>query len=946
MAAGAIAKGQRWISESEPELGVGVVVDTAPDRIFLFFRATNTLRQYAAGSAPIKRVEFGVGDRITLHSGAIHEVTAVEKGSDSLFLYTCGDTSFSETDLSDTLTFSGPEERLLIGQVSTNEVFDLRYESHRRRHQVRHSPVRGFVGGRIDLIPHQLYVAQETASRLRPRVLLSDEVGLGKTIEAGLILHRLVRSGRVGRCLILVPTPLIHQWFVELLRRFNLLVSIYDEERCVAIESGEEGANPFLDEQIILCPVDLLTQNPRRAVQSVEAGWDLLIVDEAHHLAWSPTEASPQYGIVESLARQVEGLILLTATPEQLGEEGHFARLRLLDPDRYGNLERFLAERKEYQKTAQLAASLAEKKNLSPAQVKSLRGLKLGDASALEKAIAGEASARQSVLEELLDRHGPGRVMFRNTRNVVKGFPKRKACLHEVPAVADGLVDEWKHDNGDDTASLSLKGDPRLDWLLDFLSAGTARKKKSTPDKVLLICRTREKALALEQELKTRVNLKIALFHEELSLLQRDRNAAWFAEPDGASLLICSEIGSEGRNFQFAHHLVLFDLPLDPDLLEQRIGRLDRIGQKEDISLHIPAPKDSVMALLAAWHHQGLNFFEKTCHGGQEILTHFRSKLEKLIATPGKAKDLPSLLKEVATYRDAIGKKLEKGQDLLLQMNSFRPERARSIVEQIQHVDGDEDLEEYLQKALDHLAIPIEELAPRTYRIVPPSHARDVLPGLTENGLSVTADRQRALSREDIGFLSWDHPLITGAIDTLVSGEEGNTAFAIWNSPTTQAVYLEAIFILEPVAPKELHADRFLPPTPVRVLIDVKGEDVSGEISLDSADLREGSIFTLLDNARIKRKLVPSMVQNSRERAGLKASTIIDSSLSRMKGLLGGELERLKVLQQVNDHISDAEIAAVAAQIESLTTCLKAAPLRLDALRLIWRVAAATLDRH
>lgn len=946
MAAGAIAKGQRWISESEPELGVGVVVDTAPDRIFLFFRATNTLRQYAAGSAPIKRVEFGIGDRITLHSGETHEVTNVEKGADSLFLYTCGKSVIPETELSDTLTFSGPEERLLIGQVSTNEAFELRYESHRRRHQVRHSPVRGFVGGRIDLIPHQLYVAQEAASRLRPRVLLSDEVGLGKTIEAGLILHRLVRSGRVGRCLILVPSPLIHQWFVELLRRFNLLVSIYDEERCVAIESGEEGTNPFLDEQIILCPVDLLVEKPQRALQATEAGWDLLIVDEAHHLAWSPTEASPQYAVVENLANQVEGLILLTATPEQLGEEGHFARLRLLDPDRYGNLERFLEERKEYQKTAQLAASLTEKKPLSPAQVKSLRSLKIGDASLLEKVIAGDDSARQSVLEELLDRHGPGRVMFRNTRNVVKGFPKRKAFFHEVPAVADRLLNEWKHDNGDETATLSLKGDPRIEWLLDFLSTGTTRKKKAAPDKVLLICRTREKALALEQQLKTRVNLKIALFHEELSLLQRDRNAAWFAEPDGASLLICSEIGSEGRNFQFAHHLVLFDLPLDPDLLEQRIGRLDRIGQKQDISLHIPAPKGSVMELLAAWHHEGLHSFEKTCHGGQEILTHFRSKLEKLIAKPGKAGDLSSLLKEVAAYRDTIRKKLEKGQDLLLQMNSFRPERAKSIVEQIRNVDGDEDLEEYLQKALDHLAIPIEELAPRTYRIVPPSHARDVLPGLTENGLSVTADRQRALSREDIGFLSWDHPLITGAIDTLVAGEEGNTAFAVWNSATAQAVYLEAIFILEPIAPKELQADRFLPPTPVRVVIDVKGEDVSGDLSLEIADLREGSIFTLLDNPRIKRKLVPAMVQNSRDQAAKKAAVIIESSLSRMKNLLGGELERLKDLQKVNDHISDKEVESMASQIENLTNSLKAAPIRLDALRLIWRVAAATLDQR
>src|SRR5690606_41133390 len=92
---------------------------------------------------------------------------------------------------------------------------------------------------------------------------------------------------------------------------------------------------------------------------------------------------------------------------------------------------------------------------------------------------------------------------------------------------------------------------------------------------------------ALEAAIKERFNLNLALFHEGLPLVQRDRQAAWFAEPDGAQVLLCSEIGSEGRNFQFAHHLVLFDLPLNPGLVEQRIGRLDRIGQTDTIRIHV-----------------------------------------------------------------------------------------------------------------------------------------------------------------------------------------------------------------------------------------------------------------------------------------------------------------------------------------------------------------------
>ena len=105
----------------------------------------------------------------------------------------------------------------------------------------------------------------------------------------------------------------------------------------------------------------------------------------------------------------------------------------------------------------------------------------------------------------------------------------------------------------------------------------------------MLICSQAETAQALELYLRVNKGIRSSVFHEGLSLVNRDRSAAYFAdEEEGAQILICSEIGSEGRNFQFAHHLILFDLPLNPDLLEQRIGRLDRIGQKHTIQIHIP----------------------------------------------------------------------------------------------------------------------------------------------------------------------------------------------------------------------------------------------------------------------------------------------------------------------------------------------------------------------
>lgn len=926
-------KGQRWVSDSEPELGVGVVVDTKPDRVFLLFPASSTLRQYATGTAPIKRVEFHPGDSIRTHSGEELTVTTVNPDPEGVLIYQCGDRTVPETDLSDTLSFSKPEDRLFIGQVDDPAVFALRHEALRRRHQIRHSPVRGLIGARIDLIPHQLFIAREVASRVQPRVLLADEVGLGKTIEACLVLHRLHRSGRAARILILVPEPLVHQWFVELLRRFNLRVSIFDEERCQSIEAGEPGVNPFLDDQVILCPIPLIAASAIRGRQVTEAGWDLVVVDEAHHLVWSPGAASPEYQIVETLAASTPGLILLTATPEQLGAEGHFARLRLLDPDRYDDFAAFENQRSDYQATAKLASRLLDGKKPTAAELKVLRRLLTANPERLETHIAalkeGSTVARDALIQELLDQHGPGRVVFRNTRSAMKGFPKRK--LHLVPLAAADLRTEWEADSAAEPGTYQLAGDPRVEWLITFL------QQKRTA-KVLLICRTRGKVLALEAALRDRVNLKIALFHEELNLLQRDRNAAWFARDDGAQLLICSEIGSEGRNFQFAHHLVLFDLPDHPGLLEQRIGRLDRIGQTETIAIHVPHPAGSHLETLARWYHDGLNAFEKSLEGEREVMDRFGRRLHELLTARNPAKKLDPLISETRTFHAQIVRDLEQGQDRLLQMNSCRPEAAAQIIAQIRAYDQDRQLDEFMLRLFDHYGVHVEDMAERTYLAVPAALTTDAFPELPEEGLTLTCDRTKALSREEISFLTWDHPIVTGAIDLLLGSTQGNSSFALWPGGNEQTIYLETLFVLEPVAPPALHADRFLAPTPFRIVVDPKGGEVSGEVNPDPDALRAGSVFQLLDNGRIKHKLLPAMLEKCRQHAAERATAIIAASLNSMQTLLRGECERLRDLKKVNDHIREEEITLLESQMEDLSKHIQDAPLRLDAVRLIWRV--------
>ena len=535
--------GQRWISTSEPELGLGEVRAVGPRTVRVVFAATGDTRDYALTSAPLRRVAFRAGDSIRTVDQQDAVVRAVRE-QDGMLTYATDLGDVRETALAHTLSFASPTERLFAGAFDPPALFDLRLAALHHEHRRRQSPVRGFLGGRIDLLPHQIGIAADVADRLLPRVLLADEVGLGKTIEACLILHRLLQTGRAQRALIVVQESLIHQWFLELLRRFNLWFHIYTEGRCQAVEEQTPDANPFLEQQLILCDTTLFTGEAVRLQQAVAAGWDLLVVDEAHHLTWTPASASPEYRAIETLGRRVPGLLLLTATPEQLGVAGHFARLRLLDPHRFHDLDAFVREADGYRAVARIAERLDAGTPLAPADAAQLAAWLAMDDATVADALADPApAARRPLIDRLVDQHGPGRVIFRNTRATVSGFPKRTAHLHPLTIEVDdtarrkALAQEWQADasGSDDGGRLSYERDPRLRWLVAFL-------RDIAPAKVLLICRTMARAVAIEAALKQQSQLKAAAFHEGMTLIQRDRAAAWFADPAGARLLTCRSI--------------------------------------------------------------------------------------------------------------------------------------------------------------------------------------------------------------------------------------------------------------------------------------------------------------------------------------------------------------------------------------------------------------------
>lgn len=947
------ALGQRWISDTETDLGLGTVVAVEGRMVTLLFPATGENRMYAKEEAPVTRVSFNVGDQIASHEDWTMTVDEVQE-KDGLLIYVGVRTdngepvALKEVFLNNFIKFNKPQDRLFAGQIDRMSRFTLRYEALVNQHQRRRNPTRGLAGGKVSLIPHQLYIAHEVGHRYAPRVLLADEVGLGKTIEAGMIIHQQLLSGRAHRVLILLPETLQHQWLVEMLRRFNLHFSLFDEERC--IEAFADAENPFETEQLVLCSLDFLRKKRRRFEQVLEAEWDLLVVDEAHHLEWSEEAPSRAYEMVEALAEQVPGVLLLTATPDQLGHQSHFARLRLLDPERFYDYDAFLAEEQAYGQVASAAQELLDGETLSDEAKRIL-------ASQLEGLDLSNSAARQQAVAKLLDQHGTGRVLFRNSRANIQGFPERHLNVYPMP-----LPEQYKTaikvmgmmgGNGGDLQTRALRYlypekifqqfegdnatwtqfDPRVEWLLELLLS--ARQQK-----VLVICSEAATAIALEEALRTREGIRGAVFHEGMSILERDKASAYFAQAEGgAQVLLCSEIGSEGRNFQFASHLVLFDLPLNPDLLEQRIGRLDRIGQQNTVEIHVPYLEGTAQRTLQLWYHDGLDAFEQTCPTARPVFEAVRDELfELLAANTGEQGPLDALLVKTRELHEPLKARLEQGRDRLLEIHSSGGAAAQQLVDKLAAEDDDTGMISFALKMFDEIGVNQDDRGENALVLTPGDHMLvPSFPGLPQDGMTITFDRNTALSRDDMALLSWDHPMMRGGIDLILGSEIGATSVALLKNKALPvgSILLELIFVAESAAHPQLY--RFMPPTPIRLLMDKNGQNLGEKVAFDAFNRQLTPVNRHLGSKLVtaSQPVIHGLIGKGQAIAEELKAGIVDKARAQMAQTLQQDLDRLEALKAVNPNVRDSELEYLRNLQAELHHLIDQTQLKLDAIRFI-----------
>jgi ATP-dependent helicase HepA len=646
--------------------------------------------------------------------------------------------------------------RLARGDTDDAKDFLLRLEVLHLLSRREAAGLGSFLGGRVRFFPHQLYVA-ERATQMDPvRWLLADEVGLGKTIEACLILTRLVHTRKIERCLVVAPNALTVQWLGELWRKYHHVFTLLDAARLsdVARDFGPEF-NPFDVHRRAVIALETLVQRPELTTHAANAGVDLLIVDEAQRLRRPPGHpGEPEWRAVAPIAQLGRHVLLLSATPLEDDAHGFFRLLQLLRPD-------------EFPDDVSFEARLAQSIPLPPCT------------SSTRRVDIGGLPPRVGIPIDIDDPRGWRR------REELEGAIRRLAAPNAVAqrrkvdriqrVVASGAA--LAAVLGPDDRELRQQAqaldaeDPRVQWLI-----AQAPRWRRAHEKTLVFVAHRETLEMVRTALSQRAQVATGAFHEDMSPAQRDTEVARFRSSDGPSLLVSTEAGGEGRNFEFCRRLVLFELPWKPDVVEQRIGRLDRIGRRIPVEIAYFRPPRGIVADVVRVF-EVLGVFREPLAGLEPQLAHLESALEAIAVDPEASLTDVRLERLVADAR-AARTRIQEAAYQQLHREPYRAEMGARILARVPS-DLDAVIESVVIKACFRLGFGVETLKGRRRFAFDFGNEAlvDSLPGVAGGSSWVGSfDREEAVEEEAIDFFASGHPLVEGILAHVEDSADGRVA--------------------------------------------------------------------------------------------------------------------------------------------------------------------------
>ncbi|MCB1165215.1 MAG: DEAD/DEAH box helicase family protein [Leptospiraceae bacterium] len=687
-------------------------------------------------------------------------------------------------------------------------------DAHRVKLNHIYDKLSSLSNSRTRLLPHQIEATYRVVQALRPRFILADEVGLGKTIEAGLVIKELMLRKGYNRVIVAAPATLTVQWQQEMRSKFNEEFVIMDRSNFHRI------AARWASYPRILVSIDFI-KNEKYGAQVLKANWDIAVFDEAHRLRRDDSKITHAYSFAEQLAKRVDALLLLTATPFRGKLEELFYLVRLVDPHILGPRNSFFME---YVLPSRSGGSVKDLKSRLERILLRRRKVEVGgftkrfastirfDLSPPERAFYDETTEyvrREYNLAMQEKNRAVGFVMIAfqklldsSTRALLRALEKRRAMLemrmHQTSLLVDTSwkledidpeLDDWDEDDlADDEGSFqksykdlrkevltlgklihlgrAIKQDKKLVKLKETL----ARLKKEGHHKFIIFTQFRTTQDYLAENLQ---EYRVELFHGSLNLKEKEEAIENFRGEQ--EILICTEAGGEGRNLQFASILINYDLPWSPLKIEQRIGRIHRFGQTRDVFIINFATRDTVAERILEVLENKIRLFEESIGPSDMLLGSIEDDL-----------------KFSSTLMDFVSGKLD--QNTFESTVEERVSMARSSYERLNELVAprlvDFNLNDYYRitekeraiknSEIEHLCLYYTNIGESRFLLRKSDEGiYEITDCRTSEKRNGTFDSELALSRDSLDFLAVGHPLVDECLDYFLHHGEKETYLAM-----------------------------------------------------------------------------------------------------------------------------------------------------------------------
>lgn len=522
-------------------------------------------------------------------------------------------------------------------------------EAYKIRLHYIYNKLSSLSNSRTRLLPHQIEATHRVVNALKPRFLLADEVGLGKTIEAGLIMKELMLRKNYKNIIIIVPAPLQVQWQQELKNKFNEEFIIINNKNFKLIRNKKINK--------IITSIDFI-KNHRYYEPLLEINWEFAVFDEAHRLRRDYNKITQAYHFAEKISNRVEALLLLSATPFRGKIEELYFLIKLLDPHLLGPEHTFF---QEYVLPAKNGENIKKIRNLINKIVIRRRKIDVGGfTKRIAKTIKFDLSPEERIfydetteyvkkeynLSKQMQNRAIGFIMIvfqklldSSTRALLKALEKRKIMLETKLYKSYTISEEINYDleelieyseNEDEIIEnidsmenqivsfqdlrkeilvlsrlISLGKRIKQDTKALKLKETIESLKKNGHNKIVIFTQFRTTQDYLVEVLN---EYKVNIFHGSLNAEQKEKEIEEFKNQ--GEILICTEAGGEGRNLQFSNVLINYDLPWSPLKMEQRIGRIHRFGQKNDVLILNFSTKDTVAERVLSILENKIKIFE------------------------------------------------------------------------------------------------------------------------------------------------------------------------------------------------------------------------------------------------------------------------------------------------------------------------------------------------